>query len=110
MKIDNFLKAALIRKVSQNYKKMWKFTFTQKNNEFPANLDVNNLGGWKFDTKKRFPIIYDCYSRQSTHKTVLAKCSQLSPCGHSTITDTLLLITEATSRAETTKKCMEAEL
>ena len=55
--INHFLNLVLIRKSSTNYKKMWKFTLTQKNNEFPPKLDVNNLGGWKFDTKKEFPLL-----------------------------------------------------
>ena len=57
--INHFLNlvTVLIRKSSTNYKKMWKFTLTQKNNEFPPKLDVNNLGGWKFDTKKELPLL-----------------------------------------------------
>ena len=39
----------LVPRLQDNVK---KFTLTQKSNDFPSNLDVNNLGGWKFDTQK----------------------------------------------------------
>ena len=55
-------------------------------------------------------LVHVYYYTVKRRVQLLAKYSQLLPCGHSAITDTPLLRKGAKSPAKTTKKCMEITL